>query len=451
MFQSGEAMLVLVLALNLANLVYSHVSLTFPPARKYDLDFLDTVRTTGPCGMKKGVNNTKIQANRNLKIQWHLGYPHRGSYRLRLFNEAKTVDTYLTSGEDFVASTPNDAQEASVSIPDVECNDCTIQLERQALEWGENYRFHSCADVEISRAFTEDCSGHGTPGSGSCSCDKLYHGPRCQFKDDCQTDSDCNNQGKCLEVEGSSLPNFQCFCEFGHFGRNCEKMSKLKSKEFQESEYQKLKTRGVEFLWKFKGDELDAIVIAETQSYVAIGWKPDDLTTSCYEFPPDADVYSSGALHEMDCSDIVIGTARGSTSRIEDFYTRDRSTPRLDSVYGGKSDLTGALGWEEDGKTYIRFTKPRRSTEKTDHTFEKSMEIIWAFGQDTDFYKIDEIKYHGPNRGHETLHLKEDGSIRVPVAKETIILTVAVVLIVLLMIIQTIQNCNKGRLCCARK
>lgn len=48
-------------------------------------------------------------------------------------------------------------------------------------------------------------------------------------------------------------------------------MSKLKSKEFQESEYQKLKTRGVEFLWKFKGDELDAIVIAETQSYVAIG------------------------------------------------------------------------------------------------------------------------------------------------------------------------------------
>lgn len=146
-------------------------------------------------------------------------------------------------------------------------------------------------------------------------------------------------------------------------------------------------------------------------------------------------------------------------------------------MYGGKSDLTGALGWEEDGKTYIRFTKPRRSTEKTDHTFEKSMEIIWAFGQDTDFYKIDEIKYHGPNRGHETLReykfkhardstderrrhvmheflfsdLKEDGSIRVPVAKETIILTVAVVLIVLLMIIQTIQNCNKGRLCCARK
>lgn len=31
-----------------------HVALTFPPARKYDLDFLDNSRTKGPCGMPKG-------------------------------------------------------------------------------------------------------------------------------------------------------------------------------------------------------------------------------------------------------------------------------------------------------------------------------------------------------------------------------------------------------------
>jgi hypothetical protein len=40
-----------------ACLVYSttsHVALTFPPARTYDLDFLDTSRTPGPCGMPKG-------------------------------------------------------------------------------------------------------------------------------------------------------------------------------------------------------------------------------------------------------------------------------------------------------------------------------------------------------------------------------------------------------------
>jgi hypothetical protein len=34
--------------------VYAHVALTYPPARKYDLDFLDNSRTKGPCGMPKG-------------------------------------------------------------------------------------------------------------------------------------------------------------------------------------------------------------------------------------------------------------------------------------------------------------------------------------------------------------------------------------------------------------
>ena len=38
--------------------VYAHVALTYPPARKYDLDFLDNSRTRGPCGMPKGKQST---------------------------------------------------------------------------------------------------------------------------------------------------------------------------------------------------------------------------------------------------------------------------------------------------------------------------------------------------------------------------------------------------------
>lgn len=34
--------------------VIGHVALTFPPARQYDLDFLDNGRTHAPCGMPKG-------------------------------------------------------------------------------------------------------------------------------------------------------------------------------------------------------------------------------------------------------------------------------------------------------------------------------------------------------------------------------------------------------------
>lgn len=38
-----------------------HVALTFPPARRYDLDFLDNVRTKPPCGMPKGKKLSNVQ------------------------------------------------------------------------------------------------------------------------------------------------------------------------------------------------------------------------------------------------------------------------------------------------------------------------------------------------------------------------------------------------------
>ena len=37
------------------HLSWAHVALTYPPARSYDLDFLDNSRTKGPCGMPKGL------------------------------------------------------------------------------------------------------------------------------------------------------------------------------------------------------------------------------------------------------------------------------------------------------------------------------------------------------------------------------------------------------------
>ncbi|KAI5709391.1 hypothetical protein M8J76_016900 [Diaphorina citri] len=48
----------LVLSL-LSRQIWGHVALTFPAARKYDLDFLDNSRTKGPCGMPKGDNRGK--------------------------------------------------------------------------------------------------------------------------------------------------------------------------------------------------------------------------------------------------------------------------------------------------------------------------------------------------------------------------------------------------------
>ena len=115
----------------------------------------------------------------------------------------------------------------------------------------------------------------------------------------------------------------------------------------------------------------------------------------------------------MDCTDLIIGAARSNLSRIRDYYTRDRSTPRLDYFYNGKEDLTAATGWEFDKKTILIFRRKLRADEKSDHSLDNGeMSVIWARGQEqgeyvhspksgletekaSDFYKKDEIKYHG--------------------------------------------------------
>ena len=44
------------LVIGLSQLCAGHIVLTWPPAREYDLDFLDNQITKPPCGMPKGKN-----------------------------------------------------------------------------------------------------------------------------------------------------------------------------------------------------------------------------------------------------------------------------------------------------------------------------------------------------------------------------------------------------------
>jgi hypothetical protein len=43
----------------ISHCVKAHVSLTYPLARTFDLDFLDSIRSKPPCGMPKG-NSEKV-------------------------------------------------------------------------------------------------------------------------------------------------------------------------------------------------------------------------------------------------------------------------------------------------------------------------------------------------------------------------------------------------------
>lgn len=86
------------------------------------------------------------------------------------------------------------------------------------------------------------------------------------------------------------------------------------------------------------------------------------VQTKVHKYTPKHD------FNPMDCTDIVIGSARGNTHRIHDYYTRDRSTPRLDSFWGGKDSLTAVMGFEKDGVTTIAFRRPLSGDDHfTDH------------------------------------------------------------------------------------
>ncbi|KZS04520.1 Uncharacterized protein APZ42_032839 [Daphnia magna] len=211
----------------------AHVALTFPPARQPAWDFLDSGRTPPPCGVPKGSLKTSILSGSTFNVTWHLGYPHRGGYRIQVLDASEKPILDLTNGGQqnkssvFVEGDPT-ALSYLVQLPkDLECRDCTIRLIRQASEWGKNYMFWSCADVDIipRPEYRETCSGHGKDIAGRCRCNPLYSGHRCQYRDECSEDKDCGRHGKCVNLEATTYPKKQCFCEMGWFGPQCNKHS----------------------------------------------------------------------------------------------------------------------------------------------------------------------------------------------------------------------------------
>ncbi|CAG9135800.1 unnamed protein product [Plutella xylostella] len=85
--------------------VCGHVALTFPPARKYDLDFLDNSRTKPPCGMPRGSIKTTFMSGSTFTAHWHLAYAHRGGFSLRILDELERPVLDLTpraAGSEFL-------------------------------------------------------------------------------------------------------------------------------------------------------------------------------------------------------------------------------------------------------------------------------------------------------------------------------------------------------------
>ena len=88
--------------------------------------------------------------------------------------------------------------------------------------WREMTFFLSGPDNAGSK-YKGDCFGHGKDLAGRCRCNKQYYGHRCQFKDECVEDQDCGRHGRCVDLDATSAPRRQCFCQMGWFGPDCTK------------------------------------------------------------------------------------------------------------------------------------------------------------------------------------------------------------------------------------
>jgi len=451
---------VVVISSLLLSLTEAHVALKFPPARALDLDFLDNIRTSGDCGMEEGQTRTVLQSGSSLNLTWHLGYAHQGGYRLELVDPSENIAQLLLPerGDEnsWETSMGIFSQSHLVQLPNTQCDNCYLKFERQAREWGGQYKFRSCSDVRLltSVGDSQRCSGRGTWDGATCQCNRLREGDRCQYETLCQTDADCNGpkgQGRCLTVDSSIFPYKECYCADGWYGEQCERENRWGAGQARSVDPAAFSSHqlgnGAELLWRVAGGEVEMVMTAVTNTWVGIGWRPQGADKSCHAFPSTIAKYSSPDFSGMDCNDMVIGAAREGVGRVADYYTRDRSTPRLDSVWGGEDDLVSAHAWEEDGNTRMRFLK-KVSGGPGDHDVAGSLLVVWAHGQLDTFYKEDQLKFHSrSNRGVTSLDLPKlpgaSGLIGALGSPMNIGILVSCILVAIILLVQVYQNYDK--------
>ena len=142
-----------------------------------------------------------------------------------------------------------------------------------------------------------------------------------------------------MAVDRRIFPYSECYCADGWFGAQCQHQARWgpgQARNYNREEFNQVSLGGeVELLWRVEEEksEVEIIMTAPTLSWLGLGWRPANTEKSCRDFPARLGQYRDRTLHAMDCMDIVVGTARGGLGRVADYYTRDRSTPRLDSVW----------------------------------------------------------------------------------------------------------------------
>jgi MYXO-CTERM domain-containing protein len=167
------------------------------PTSWLEEDNLGDPQKTGPCGNSGTQTNevTTFQAGETITVEWAETIPHPGHFRIALVrdrSELEDPDIDVDSSCNYVDPTavanrtavppvllenlyPRDSDEVmfgmtftqEVTLPDMECEKCTLQVIQFMTEHAQPCIYYHCADIKIVGG--GGASGAGASGSGGAS------------------------------------------------------------------------------------------------------------------------------------------------------------------------------------------------------------------------------------------------------------------------------------------
>jgi hypothetical protein len=134
-------------------------------------------------------------------------------------------------------------------------------------------------------------------------------------------------------------------------------------------DYKEVEIKGITFKWEIVGENINIILTAPTNGWVAVGFNPSKM---------------------MKDADILIGYVKNGEVFMEDHFGSGNTKHKADTDLGGTEDITVTGGSEMEEKTTLKFSIPLHSRDANDQRLEKGEEykVIFAYGKKDDFIVI---------------------------------------------------------------
>ncbi len=157
---------------------HAHIALLSPSPRT-------TAQKVGPCGTGESVRGPALtfKPGETITVEWDETVNHPGHYRISLNMDGQEfelpnqpTDNFATTLVDQIADKTGGRYTQDITFPDVECDNCTLQL-MQIMTTNVPYNsfYFQCSDIVLSNSAPggSDAGDEGPgpgPATGGCGC-----------------------------------------------------------------------------------------------------------------------------------------------------------------------------------------------------------------------------------------------------------------------------------------